>query len=91
MADGLMKGLTDMSGCHIQPIQIGDHIIMADGSGIQFAAGPGSLMSPGAGVFIITEDGTGGSAWAGTGFPRATGGLPGSIGIGGMIISVGVR
>lgn len=72
-------------------IQTGDPIITGDGSGIQPAAGPGSLMSPGAGVFIITEGGTGGSVWAGTGFPLAIGVRPGCTGIGGMIISVGLR
>ena len=91
MATGSTKDPMVMSGCLTSFTQIGVLTIMADGFGIRYAAGLGLPTSLGAGVFTTMADGTGGLDWAGTGFLPATGDLRGSIGIGVMIISVGVR
>jgi len=54
---------------------------MDAGSGIRSLDGIGCPMIPGGGVSVTMGAGTGAWVWAGTGFPPATGALPGCIGI----------
>ena len=81
----------DMCGCPTSITTLGDPTTMEDGAGMLHSDGVGSLPNLGDGVSAITADGTGGLDWVGTGFQVAAGDLPGSNGIVGPIISVGVQ
>ena len=91
MAGGCMKGLMVTCGSLMSTITLGDLITTEDGFGIQSAGGHGARMSHGDGVFPIMADGTGESAWVGTGSRPGLGGQPGYTGIMESIISGGAR
>jgi len=91
MGAGCMNNLMVMFGSQMSITAPGGLTTTDAGCGIRSVAGPGSLMILGDGVSIITDAGSGASAWGGTGSQPPAGALPGFPGIMGLITTAGVQ